>query len=156
MTWSDYWSQVTGHAVRPATDDEVFTTVMRENLLKKDLALVAPAPGLMASARKGAGYAAARVLEDENEQLAVQTSASEVSFLVITRSYDRGWTARVDGQAKPVLRTNLAFMGVFVPAGEHRVVLTYRPVSFLIGAGITVLCLLTFAGLYLQGPGAAS
>lgn len=143
-------------SVRPATDDEVFTTVMRENLLKKDLALVAPAPGLMASARKGAGYAAARVLEDENEQLAVQTSASEVSFLVITRSYDRGWTARVDGQTKPVLRTNLAFMGVFVPAGEHRVVLTYRPVSFLIGAGITVLCLLTFAGLYLQGPGAAS
>jgi uncharacterized membrane protein YfhO len=37
---------------------------------------------------------------------------------------------RVDGKPQPILRANLLFRGVEVPAGKHRVEFEFRPISF--------------------------
>jgi hypothetical protein len=140
-------------SVKPASDDEVFSTILKEDLLKKDFAFLAAESGIGAASHRGRGYAAAKIVKDEAQELTVQTATSTESFLVITRSYDRGWSVSVDGQKRPLYRANLAFMGLFVPAGEHRVVLSYRPVSFIIGAAISAVSLMILFGLYLQGPG---
>ncbi len=64
-------------------------------------------------------------------KLTVETSAA--ALLVLSDSYYPGWTARVDGAARPLLATNLAMRGVELSAGRHRVELVYRPGSYRVG-----------------------
>ncbi|MBK6405202.1 MAG: YfhO family protein [Holophagales bacterium] len=80
------------------------------------------------------------------------TTASAASLLVLTRTWDPGWIARVDGVPAPVLRAQLALLAVLVPPGEHRVEITYRPVSFRIGLGLSAAGLLGVLALALAGP----
>jgi uncharacterized membrane protein YfhO len=42
-------------------------------------------------------------------------------------AWDPGWRASVDGEPVPMLRADVAFRAVQVPAGRHRVSLVYRP-----------------------------
>jgi hypothetical protein len=52
-------------------------------------------------------------------------SASQ-RFLVVNETWDRGWTAVVNGHELPVYPTNLMMRGVLVPEGATEVVLEYR------------------------------
>lgn len=74
------------------------------------------------------------------------------SLLVLTRSWDPGWEARVDGEAVPVLRAQLALLAVVVPPGEHRIEIAYRPRSFRIGLGLSAAGLLAVLALALAAP----
>src|SRR5262249_44527968 len=49
-------------------------------------------------------------------------------FLVLNLPYHRGWTALIDGHPQAVERTDYALSGIAVPAGTHRVNVTF---SFL-------------------------
>ncbi len=40
-----------------------------------------------------------------------------------------GWEVEIDGEWRPLLRTDLLFRGVEAPAGKHRIVFAYRPLS---------------------------
>jgi hypothetical protein len=53
--------------------------------------------------------------------------------LVVAESWDRGWSARVDGQARPVVRLNQGQMGVALPEGAHTIALDYSPPGLLLG-----------------------
>ncbi len=48
-------------------------------------------------------------------------------LLVLAQPWAPGWRARVDGAPAPLVRTNIAGLGVVVPAGWHVVELDYRP-----------------------------
>ena len=48
-------------------------------------------------------------------------------LLVLAQPWAPGWRARVDGALAPVVRTNVAGLGVIAPAGRHAVELDYRP-----------------------------
>jgi hypothetical protein len=58
-------------------------------------------------------------------------------YVVISDCSWKGWRAFLDGRHIPLARANAAFLGVFVPAGKHRVRLVYRPSSFVHGRAIT-------------------
>jgi hypothetical protein len=60
-------------------------------------------------------------------------TGGKAAFLVMPLTYYVGWHAEVDGTPTAVYRTNLASMGVVVPAGSHEVVLRYEPQLFRIG-----------------------
>jgi len=60
------------------------------------------------------------------------------AFLVLSQSYYAGWRAIVDGVEKPLIRTNYAFSGLFLPAGSHEVDLVFVPRSLWLGALISV------------------
>jgi Bacterial membrane protein YfhO len=53
-----------------------------------------------------------------------------------------GWHAYVDGREVPIHRWKTAFQSIDAPAGRHRVRFEYRPASFRIGAGISLLSLI--------------
>ncbi len=82
----------------------------------------------------------------EEIELAVRTPTDGI--LVISEWSYPGWQATVDGLATPIWEADAGLRALPLKAGEHQVVLRYRPLSFAIGAGISVvsaLCLI--AGL---------
>ena len=44
--------------------------------------------------------------------------------------YDRGWSAMIDGEPAEVFPAYAALMAVPVPAGQHVLILRFRPVSW--------------------------
>ncbi len=50
-----------------------------------------------------------------------------------------GWSGRVDGAVSPLVVSNVAAMGLVVPAGTHEVSWTYAPPGLAAGAGATLL-----------------
>src|SRR3954468_6148316 len=63
------------------------------------------------------------------------------SIVVLHDIYYPGWEATVDGKVQPILRTNVLFRGVEVPAGHHVVEFKFRPLSLgnLIAAATDLL-----------------
>jgi hypothetical protein len=79
-------------------------------------------------------------------ELAVTTSAP--TMLVLSDVYYPGWIARIDDQPTPIYPANFAFRAVRVPAGSHRVVFEFEPVTWRIGLAITALTVLGLAGAW--------
>ena len=61
--------------------------------------------------------------------------------------YYPGWDVSIDGQPAKLVLTDYALRGVVVPAGAHRVRLTFRPSSLWVGAAISVASLIELASI---------
>jgi hypothetical protein len=68
----------------------------------------------------------------------IEAEADAASLVVIAQTYYHNWSAKVDGRETPLLRANVAFQAVQIPAGKHRVHLAYNDLAFQIGAGISL------------------
>jgi hypothetical protein len=71
-----------------------------------------------------------------------RVSTDTPAYLVLAETWYLGWSATVNGTPAPILRANLAFQAVAVPAGESEVVFRYRINHFTMGAGVSALALL--------------
>lgn len=49
-----------------------------------------------------------------------------------------GWTAYIDGEEVPLIRADFALRAVLIPAGDHKVELTFRPDSYYVGEKISL------------------
>jgi uncharacterized membrane protein YfhO len=66
---------------------------------------------------------------------------TQPGYLVLTDTYYPGWRATVDGQPAEILEANHAFRAVQLDRGEHTVTFEYEPLSFRLGAWLTLLAL---------------
>lgn len=82
------------------------------------------------------------------DRVRIEAELSHSGYVVLVDTFDPGWKATVDGAATPVLRANVAFRAVPVPAGRHEVVLLYRPASVFWGLGISLATLLACAAVF--------
>ncbi|HEV2691247.1 MAG TPA: YfhO family protein [Bryobacteraceae bacterium] len=74
------------------------------------------------------------------------------SMVVLADAWCPGWKATVDGKPAKLWKVYNAVRGVVVEAGQHEVVMVYRPSSVFIGAALGGLgILLCFALHYLPG-----
>lgn len=139
---------------RVATDREAFDTLRKPGFDPGRVALVAPLPAgvRLPPLRPAGSWAAVRFLSEGPESAELSTTASTASLLVMTRTWDSGWRARVDGVPVPVLRAQLALLAVIVPAGEHRLEVSYEPAAFRIGLGFSAAGLLAVLALALASP----
>ncbi|MDX2289102.1 MAG: YfhO family protein, partial [Hyphomicrobiaceae bacterium] len=80
---------------------------------------------MAAAARDGE----ARLASWRADRIEIEVSAPTAGVLVVHDTYYPGWTARVDGLPAPILRADTLFRGVEIPAGTHRVVMTFEPLS---------------------------
>ena len=78
----------------------------------------------------------------EPERVVVEAHLAEEGYLVLTDAYYPGWRALVDGREVPIHRADVLFRAVRLPAGRHRVEFIYDPLSFKIGAVISLAALL--------------
>jgi hypothetical protein len=98
--------------------------------------VVLPEPSVPASPRDEF-RGACRVLWRRPDALSLEAELNAPGFLVLTEAHHPGWRAEVDGAAEKVLRANVLFRAVPLPAGRHRVALSYRPAAPLLGASIS-------------------
>ena len=80
------------------------------------------------------------------ERVEMRTHSDDQALLVLSDSYYPGWTALVDGEPAPIYPTNVLFRGVFVPAGDHTVVMTFRPSDWLRGLWVSAAGVLILVG----------
>lgn len=84
-------------------------------------------------------------------QISMQVTAPAGGFVVLSDTYYPGWVAELNGVDIPIYRANSIMRGVEVPAGEHRLVFTFRPLDFYVGLGVALLtagvCLLFLVGV---------
>jgi len=69
----------------------------------------------------------------------IEVEAHEPSLVVIAQTYYHYWNATIDGQHAQLLRANVAFQAVQVPAGKHKIHLYYHDTPFMNGASMSSL-----------------
>ena len=78
----------------------------------------------------------------------LEMAAEGPGLLVLSEIAYPGWAASIDGVDQPVLTVGGLLRGLELPAGEHTVILDYRPVPFMLGAGISGSTLLVIGLLW--------
>ncbi|MDP3256666.1 hypothetical protein [Bosea sp. (in: a-proteobacteria)] len=69
------------------------------------------------------------VLRYENTEVEVEVTSSVGGFVVLNDIYHPWWRARVDGVETEILKANVLFRAVQVPAGMHRVRFSFHPIE---------------------------
>jgi hypothetical protein len=97
--------------------------------------------------RTGASAAGSRVYDfsQTTNEIRVKVDAVESGILVVSEMNFSGWHAEVDGKPGRVLLADTALIGVALEPGSHSITLTYSPMSFRIGAVISIVSLVLVA-----------
>jgi len=99
-------------------------------------------PGGPARAPRPEFTGACRLQERRPDRVRLEATLSDDGNVVLLDGHDPGWRATVDGRPAPVLRANIVFRAVPVPAGRHVVEFVYRPRSITLGLAASALCVL--------------
>jgi hypothetical protein len=75
-------------------------------------------------------------------EVRVHVGTAEDGLLVLTDAYYPGWRAYVDGSEQPILRGDMLFRTVEVPAGEHDVVIRFEPSTVQLGGALSAAAVL--------------
>lgn len=98
----------------------------------------------------------ARIVQELPERVVIETELDSPGYLVLSDTYDPGWSAVVDGHPAPIWPAYVAFRAVFLGKGKHAVVFTYRPAGFTAGLTLTIIGLaLGLLGMFLPRRPAA-
>lgn len=87
------------------------------------------------------GTGTARVTAYAANDVKVHTSTSGKAWLVLSDTYYPGWSAAVDGQPTSIMRGDVLFRVVPIPAGEHDVEFRFEPNSVKLGLLISLVAL---------------
>ncbi len=93
---------------------------------------------------RGGGYETGTIrnIRYESNSVSMEVSSGGETFLATSEPHYPGWKAYVDGKEVPIRYTNVAFRGITVPAGRHRVSMGYSPAIFVISGAISVVAIL--------------
>jgi len=116
----------------------------------------APWPGVNLPERGDASHGTVQadssvIVRDDVTRLELNVELQEPSLVVLADAYDPHWRARhaTTGEELPIVRTNRVLRGVWLTAGEHRLVFEYQPRAFYFGAfvsGVAWLALVSGLG----------
>jgi hypothetical protein len=90
-----------------------------------------------ATTQKSAAGSVIKVSERPGEYR-FRTSNAGAGFLFVSETYYPGWRAQIDRKAARLVPANVGFQGVWTPAGQHDVVLSYNPTIFAMGAALSI------------------
>lgn len=112
---------------------------------RESVLLEAPAPTDLPGVRPDGG--SATLVEQSSQSIQIHVDTPEPAMLVLADTNYPGWSATVDGAQAPIVTADSIFRAVEIPAGAHRVEFDFRPLTFRIGAGISVLAVILAAAL---------
>jgi hypothetical protein len=88
----------------------------------------------------------AEIISENNNRLGLRVKAAGNALLVLSDTYYPGWKAFVDGKETKIYRADYAFRAIPLNDGTHQVEFVYDPMSFKLGAGVTLLGILGCIG----------
>jgi Bacterial membrane protein YfhO len=125
--------------------DESLELINREEW---DPARVAVVEGID-SPKQGLADGTVEVEKYANQEVILRVRTAGESFLSSSEVNYPGWAAHIDGMTAPIHYSNVAFRGIFVPAGDHRIVFRFRPAPLMSGAIVTLLTAISLSvGIY--------
>jgi membrane protein YfhO len=74
----------------------------------------------------------------DNQRVALHVRSAQPGALLLGDVFYPGWKARLDGHETEVYRADSVLRAVFVPAGGHEIEFVYDPLSYRVGATLTV------------------
>jgi hypothetical protein len=100
---------------------------------------------LPAGERANDGGTVAAVTRD-GADLLIDTATAAGAWVVITEPAWDGWRIYIDDRRVEHFYANVAFIGVYVPSGGHRIRLTFLPTRFVQGRAISLATLALLLG----------
>jgi hypothetical protein len=91
--------------------------------------------------RPATSIAKATITEEEPESVSIETSCEHPGYLILSDTYYPGWKSFVDGRESEIHRANYAMRAVYLEPGQHNVQFVFDPISFRIGALISLISL---------------
>ncbi|MCL4535317.1 MAG: YfhO family protein [Bacteroidetes bacterium] len=141
--------------VRAIEDDAAaLEAVLARQFNPAKTAVLEREPGLAVTGPDGPRDQQVRWLEYGPQRLDLEAMTTDDGILVLSEAYYPGWQATLDGRPVDIYRADLAFRAVELPAGTHRLVMSYDPLSFRLGLLATGLSLGAFLVLLITtAPG---
>jgi len=91
--------------------------------------------------------ASAKITSYKPNELKIETSADQPSFLVVSETNYPGWIALIDGKEEPIFQTDYLLRGVALPEGRHTIEMKYTASWFWKGVYFSLLTLLIIVAL---------
>lgn len=107
--------------------------------------LILEEPPTIFPTKNASGSASLINYTPETVSFSLRSFGNQLFFL--SDNFYPGWQATLDGAVVPIMRADYTFRAVAVPTGDHKLVFSYKPRSFVLGALISVATLLGF-GVY--------
>jgi hypothetical protein len=91
------------------------------------------------------------VVEETPTRIDISVEMDTAGLVVLADRWDRGWSARLNEEAVPILVADHALRGVAVPPGRGRLTFTYEPVTRTLGFVLFGLTLTALAAIAADG-----
>ena len=88
-----------------------------------------------------------RAVRESANRATLDVESFGQGFLVMSVTPHKYWRVAVDGRPVPAVVTNIAYQGIVVTPGKHRVVMEYRNELVQIGMLISALLILLLLGV---------
>lgn len=133
------------HEAEPVGPDQALARIASGDFDIGKQAVVERTPPLLLE--PGSESDSVSVTSWQPEQIEVRTVSVSPSLLVLSEVNYPGWRAFVDGKPAQVLTADYVLRAVPLPAGEHTVLLVYRPWTWPVGAAISLISLISLLSL---------
>jgi hypothetical protein len=120
-------------------DEEAAFHEVKQQLSKNDLERVVLEGGRRGNeCYSGAAEADIAIRSEPSGKVVLIANVSTAGWIFLADTWYPGWEARVNGEKVEILRANYLFRAVEVPAGNHEIEFRYRPISFIVGATVSL------------------
>jgi hypothetical protein len=106
----------------------------KQDQLRDRLVVEDPARPLPSAA---AATGTAKIVEDLPERVVIEAELESPGYLVLSDTFDPGWSVTDNGRPVPIRPAYVAFRAIYLAAGHHTVVFTYRPAGFGLGLALS-------------------
>ncbi|VDG96097.1 Predicted membrane protein [Lysinibacillus sphaericus] len=145
-TDSIYRTRVNDITIRVPSEETIRIRVPEGTYTLSDLALYAEDYSTLEKAERKVEQTSEPIVEWKGGHATVQLDNSNGdSLAVMPIPFEKGWTAKVNGEKVSVLKANYAFSGIPIEAGKNTIEMSYRPPYF--GASL-IVSFLVLTGLF--------
>ncbi len=94
-----------------------------------------------------------KIIAFRPDRIAIKCFSQSPQMLVFMQNKYYGWKAYIDGKKTELFSSNLAFLSIILPAGQHEVIFDYHPqgviTGFWISAIMILILLLSWSGIFI-------